>query len=164
MKEELKAKLANRREIILIIFCFLAYTISYISRYSYNSNVNQIIEYYSISKAEFGLVSTLFFAGYGAGQFINAFLCRKYNKRIVIPIALTISSILNLVLFFQPPFIIYKFLWLINGLTLSTLWPTLLQILSEHISSKNTKISVIIMASSDNDSLLISNLGIFFER
>ncbi|MCQ2796675.1 MAG: MFS transporter [Bacilli bacterium] len=142
-----KTKVSNKREVILIIFCFLAYTISYISRYSYNANVNQIIEYYSITRAEFGLVGTLFFAGYGAGQFINAFLCRKYNKRLIIPIALIISSILNLVLFFRPPFFIYKYLWLINGLTLSTLWPTLLQILSEHISRKNTKISVIIMST-----------------
>lgn len=143
-----RAKLSDKREVVLIIFCFLAYTISYISRYSYNANVNQIIEYYSITRAEFGLVGTLFFAGYGAGQFINAFLCRKYNKRLIIPIALIISSILNLVLFFRPPFFIYKYLWLINGLTLSTLWPTLLQILSEHISRKNTKISVIIMSIS----------------
>ncbi|MCQ2795439.1 MAG: MFS transporter [Bacilli bacterium] len=141
-----KAELSNKREIILIIFCFLAYTISYICRYSYNANVNQIILYYGIDKTQFGLVGTLFFAAYGTGQFINAFLCKKYNKRIIIPIALTISSILNLVLFFQPPFFIYKYLWLINGLTLSMLWPTLLQTLSEHISSRNTKLSVIIMS------------------
>ncbi|MCQ2792462.1 MAG: MFS transporter [Bacilli bacterium] len=140
-------KLSSKREIALIIFCFLAYTISYITRYSYNANVNQIIEYYSIDKAQFGLVGTLFFAAYGTGQFINAFLCRKYNKRIIIPIALTISSALNLVLFFQPPFVIYKYLWLINGLTLSMLWPTLLQILAEHISTKNMKFSVIIMST-----------------
>lgn len=141
-----ETKLSNKREIILIIFCFLAYTISYITRYSYNANVNQIIEYYSIDKAQFGLVGTLFFAAYGAGQFINAFLCRKYNKRIIIPIALTISASLNLVLFFQPPFVIYKYLWFVNGMTLSMLWPTLLQILSEHISARNTKLSVIVMS------------------
>lgn len=142
-----KLKLSNKREIILIIFCFLAYTISYITRYSYNANVNQIIEFYSIDKAEFGLVGTLFFGAYGVGQFVNAFLCRKYHKRIIIPIALTISATLNLVLFFQPPFFIYKYLWLINGMILSTLWPTLLQILSEHISPKNTKLSVIVMST-----------------
>lgn len=141
-------KLSNRREVILIIFCFLAYTISYISRYSYNANVNPIIEHYSIDKAEFGLVGTLFFAAYGVGQFVNAFLCRKYNKRLIIPIALTISASLNFVLFFQPPFFIYKYLWLVNGMTLSMLWPTLLQTLSEHITSRNTKLSVIVMSIS----------------
>ena len=141
-----EAKISNRREIILIILCFLAYTISYISRYSYNANVNPIIEYYSIDKAQFGLVGTLFFAAYGVGQFVNAFLCRKYNKRIIIPIALTISAALNLVLFFRPPFFIYKYLWLINGFALSMLWPTLLQTLAEHISARNVKLSVIIMS------------------
>lgn len=141
-----KKKSLFNKEILLIIFCFLAYTISYVTRYSYNANVNPIIDFYSIDKTQFGIVGTCFFAAYGVGQFLNAFLCKKYNKRIIIPLALSLSSLLNLTLFFQPPFEIYKYLWLINGAILSILWPTLIQILAENISQKYLKLSVIMMS------------------
>lgn len=153
----------NKKEIILIIFAFLVYAISYVGRYSYNSNVNAITEYYHISSAEFGLAGTLFFAAYGIGQFVNAALCKKYNKRLLIPISLAISAVLNLVLFFQPDFRVYKYMWLINGASLSILWPTLYETISKNIGKKNIKKAIVIVSASlATGTLIVYGLSALF--
>ena len=46
-------------------------------------------------------------------------------EKIVIPAALFLSAALNLTVFFQPPFAAIKYLWLINGICQSVLWPSL---------------------------------------
>ena len=45
----------------LIWLCCFVYTLAYIGRYSYNANINLIMNEYSTSHADAGLVTTFFF-------------------------------------------------------------------------------------------------------
>ena len=83
----------------LIFLCWLVYFISYVSRYSYNSNMNPIMSEFGIDKATAGLVATFYYFAYGAGQIINGLLCKRYNKRIMISASLLVSSIVNILFF-----------------------------------------------------------------
>ena len=159
----------NKREKILIILTFLVYGISYVSRYTYNSSVNAITSYYNITSAEFGLVGTCFFAMYGIGQFVNGILCKRYNKRIVMPVSLMISAVLNFILFFQPDFRVYKYLWFINGASLSLLWSSLSETVSKYVSKQNINKAIVALSASlaagtvivYSLSALFSELGIY---
>ena len=81
---------------LIIIMCWLVYSLAYLGRFSYNANITLIIEDYGVNKAQAGLVATFFFFAYGIGQVINGILSSKYNKKLIFPIALTISSLINL--------------------------------------------------------------------
>ena len=132
---------ANRikKQKLLILLCFLVYSFAYAGRYSYSANIAPIIDFYGVNKETAGLVNTFFFISYGVGQLLNAFLCRLYPKRYVISGALLISATINLLLFFLPPFAYIKYLWMINGICQSVLWPSLILIIGETIEPCLTK-------------------------
>ena len=138
----------RKKQWLLILLCCLAYSFAYAGRYSYNANIAPIMEFYGVSRAEAGLVSTFFFFAYGAGQFFHAVFCKFYPKRLVIPGVLILSAAINLILFFRPPFAVIKYLWLLNGICQSLLWPTLVLTLSEVLEESMMKRAVLTMSFS----------------
>ena len=129
-------KAAKRAAMRLIWLCWLAYTCSYIGKVNYAANINQVMNYYSVDHADAGLVSTFLFFSYGVGQFLNGFLCKKYNLKWMIFGSLMVSGSINLAVAVTPNFEIVKYLWLINGLSLSVLWPCIIRLLSESLPKR----------------------------
>jgi len=131
-----------------ILLCWFAYTTAYLGRFSYSSNINPIIEDLGINHATAGLVTTLFFIAYGAGQLVNGMLCRRYNKRVVIALSLILAAICNIIFYVGIPFEYVKYLWLINGLVQSTIWSTMIYLLSITLEKKDLKKAIVFMTSS----------------
>jgi len=127
----------SRRDVsLLILLCWVVYTCSYIGKLNYAANINQVMSYYSITHAEAGLVSTLFFFSYGIGQVVNGIWCKKYNIKWIVFISVAVSGASNLIIAISESFEIIKYLWVINGFSLSILWPCLIRLLSETVSSE----------------------------
>ncbi|MCM1225563.1 MAG: MFS transporter [Lachnospiraceae bacterium] len=137
----------NKKQKLLLFLCWLLYFTSQLGRYSYSSNITHIMDKYSVSHASAGLVTTFFFISYGVGQLVNAFLCKKYNKRWVLSGALIISSLINLAVFLGIGFEYIKYLWLINGLVQSVLWASLILTLSEHLNKEHLGRASLIMST-----------------
>ena len=138
----------RKKQWLLIILCCLAYSCAYAGRYSYNANIAPIMAFYNVTRADAGLVSTFFFFAYGVGQLFHAVFCKFYPKRYVIPGVLVLSAAINLALFFQPPFAVIKYLWLLNGICQSLLWPTLILTLGETLDGAMMKRAVLTMSFS----------------
>ena len=136
----------SQKQMLLIVLCCLVYSFAYASSYSYNANIAPIMDFYGVSRAEAGLVSTFFFFAYGVFQLLHAIFCKFYNQKVMVGAALLISAAVNLVLFFQPPFWAIKFLWLLNGICHSALWPVLVLTLSETLEKSMIKRAVFIMS------------------
>ena len=131
----------------IIVFCWLIYSLAYLGRYSYNANITLIIDSYGVTKAQAGLVATFFFFAYGIGQVVNGILSSRYNKKLLFPAALIISSVINLAVFFGVPFFAIKYLWLINGFVQSCLWPGVISVISKTIDDKHMKRALLILSS-----------------
>lgn len=100
-----------------------------------------------MAHAESGSVGTAFFFAYGAGQIINGLLCKKYNVKYTIFLALIVSAVCNFTLTIITDFAWLKIVWLINGAALSFLWSLLIRFLSETLDSKYTSKAVVIMGT-----------------
>ena len=150
---------SKRKQQILIVVCCMVYGFAYAGRYGYNANIAPIMEFYGVTRAEAGLVSTCFFFAYGAMQLVHGILCRFYPKKIVIPAALFLSAALNLTVFFQPPFAAIKYLWLINGICQSVLWPSLVLTLGETLEPGMMKQAVFVISLATMFGTLISYGG-----
>lgn len=122
---------------LLIWLCWLMYTVSYFGKVNYSANIAQMVDAFHITKAEAGLAQTFFFFAYGVGQVLNGLLCKKYNIKWTVFASLVISATLNFVVGITPAFWIVKWLWLVNGLVLSTLWPLLIRALSEFVAKRS---------------------------
>lgn len=139
--------MTKRREIFLIIICWLSYTLAQLGRYSYGSNVTLIMDKFAVEHATASLPATLFFFAYGVGQIFVGLFCHKFNRKLLVVSALIISGIINLVIFFGAPFLTMKYLWLLNGFAQANLWPVLLLILRENISPEMIGATGIVMAT-----------------
>ena len=131
----------------LIFLCWLAYATSYIGKLSYSANINRIGDAFDVSYASAGMVSTLFFFVYGAGQIVNGFLCKKYNIKLVIAASLSICALMNLLVALTDNFDIIKYLWLINGAAMSFLWTSLISLLSETLDSSDIPRATVAMGT-----------------
>ena len=137
-----------KKQKILIILCCLVYGFAYAGRYSYSANIDPLKLYYGITNEAAGSVSTFFFISYGVGQLLNALFCKYYPKRYVITGALWVSAVINLSLFFLPAFEYVKYLWLLNGVCQSVLWPSLMLTIGEVVDPSLTKRAVLTMSFS----------------
>lgn len=137
----------NPKEIWLIIICWIAYVFAQIGRYSYGSNVTLIIDKFGVEHAEASLPATLFFFAYGIGQILVGIFCHKFNRKMLIVTALMLSGVINLVVFFGAPFLIIKYLWLLNGFVQANLWPVMLLVLRENLSDKRISTACVVMAT-----------------
>lgn len=136
----------KRKQQILIVIACLVYSFAYTGRYSYNANIAPIMAFYNVTRAEAGLTATFFFFAYGAGQLIHAIFCRFYPRKYIIPGVLGVSAILNIAVFCGVPFGAIKYLWLLNGICQSVLWPTLVLVLSDTMDSVMMKRAVFAMS------------------
>ena len=148
IKEEVvETSLSNKKQIAIIVICWISYVLALLGRYSYSSNVTLIMEKFSVEHAVASLPATLFFFAYGLGQILVGFVCHRYNRRLLIIIALVTSGIINVIIYAGIEFNIIKYLWLLNGLAQANLWPVFLLILRENISKKNIGIVTVVMAT-----------------
>lgn len=133
-----------KKQKTLIFLCWLLYTMSYVGRYSYKSN---IVNFNISDTAITGLVMSFFYGAYGIGQIFNGLFCSKYNKRIVLPLVCMVSALCNLAVGIGAQFVYIKYLWLVNGICLSVLWSSLILTLSENLDEKYLKISILVMST-----------------
>lgn len=131
----------------LIFLVWLMYTTSYLGKVNYSANITQIMDFYNVTKSEAGVVPTFLFFSYGIGQVVNGLLCRKYNMKWMIFTGLLVSSVVNLIIAVSTNFAIIKWLWLINGFSLSILWPTLIRLVSETVSKKELSRCAVVLGT-----------------
>ncbi len=158
---------AKRRNALLLLMCFLVYTISYIGKYSYSTNIQNVITDLQISKSYAGYVSSAFFFCYGAGQAINGFLCEKLNSKWTVSIALLVSAFITFLMFFLKNIIAMSILWGVNGLVLSVLWCHCIKLLATIRDEKYIVRSVTVMSATLPAGIVIaygcSTLFTFFD-
>ena len=131
----------------LIFLAWLVYSCSYIGKLSYNANITPITEAFAISNGEAGKVSSFFFFAYGIGQVINGFMCRRYNIKYTVFTCLTVSSAINLSIPFITYFPLVKYLWLLNGVSMSFLWTILIRLLSETLPKRDISKAIVVMGT-----------------
>jgi OPA family glycerol-3-phosphate transporter-like MFS transporter len=138
----------KKSSMALIWLCWLVYSCSYVGKVNFNANINLLQEYFQISDySKIGIVGSLFFFAYGIGQVLNGLWCKKYNIKWIIFISMMVSGTINLIIPLLPGFGPIKYLWVINGFSLSILWPTLIRLLSESLSKKYMAKASIIMGT-----------------
>ena len=117
----------------LIILCWLIYAFSYVGKVNYAASINQVMANFGVAKAEAGLVSSFFFFAYGVGQILNGIFCKRYNLKFMISASLLVSAVANVTVALIPvsAFGVVKIVWLINGIAMSVLWPSLIRLITE---------------------------------
>lgn len=131
----------------LIFLCWFIYTMAQVARYSYSSNTSIFIEKYGLKEDVAGSPASFYFFAYGAGQIITGLLCKKYNVRYVVSVALIVSALCNFLLFLQIDFVYIKYIWAVNGFAQANFWPLLMLTLGNNIEEKYRSATGIVMST-----------------
>ena len=148
--------MTKKQQNLLIFMCWALYVSAYLGRYSYTANIVPIISAFGKTKTETGLISSMFFFAYGAGQIINGLLCKYYNTKYMLFGSLIVSSIINVAIFLGVPFVAYKYLWLVNGLAQSILWSSLIMTLSKNLDEHHIKKAILVMSTTTSVGVFLS--------
>ena len=140
----------------MIVMCWVLYVSAYLGRYSYNTNILPLSLFYGESQDQVALATTFFFFAYGAGQIVNGILCKHYNIKYVLSIAVMISALINLSVFLGIPFAYVKYLWLLNGIVQSVLWSGMMRTLSASIAKESIGKAIIAMSTTSGAGTLLS--------
>jgi sugar phosphate permease len=134
------------RYVLLIILCFLTYTATYVGKYSYAANINYVIDHFTVSLSDAGLVETCLFIAYGAGQILNGIFCRFYNVKWSIFGGLALIFSLNFIIPFVP-FSAYAPLWALMGVGASFLWTSLVRLMSDNLPGDLLDAAILVMSA-----------------
>lgn len=139
--------LNNKKSNFLIFLCWAAYTFAYVARLNYSASMVEILSQLGTTKEAAGTVSSFFFFAYGAGQFINGILSKKYNTKYSVTIALSGSCVINIAMTFCRGIDTMKYLWLFNGVFQSILWSSLIKTLSDNLADNKLSKAVMVMST-----------------
>lgn len=133
MKEDFMKK--KQKEIF--IFCWIAYACVYLGRTNISVALPYIQNQFHFTKAEVGLIGSVFFWVYGIGQLINGYIGDKISSKLLIFMGLFIAGISNLFFGLSSSLIIMILFWGLNGYFQSMVWGPITRILSSWFPFKD---------------------------
>jgi len=125
----------------IFILCWIAYAIAYLCRNNLSIALPIMSDSLGFTKAQLGLLGSLFFWVYGIGQLINGSIGDKIPTVPFISLGLLVSGIMNISLGLSENIVIMCIIWGVNGYFLSMLWGPIMKTLSE-VFSQNVRSQV----------------------
>lgn len=117
---------------VLFWACWAAYFSTYLGRLNFSASLSEIIVSEGFAKSAAGLIGTLFFLSYGAGQLLSGFLGDKLSPRMFVFTGLVGSGACNLLMAVSHTATLMAGVWCVNGLFQSFVWSPMLRLLVEH--------------------------------
>lgn len=130
----MKEKSLEKWQIRIFALCWIAYAFAYFGRVNLAVAIPDIQKAFGWSKAQVGLIGTLFFWIYGTGQLINGNIGDRISSRNLIFVGLLVAGLSNFLFGLSSTFIIMIILWSFNGYFQSTLWGPMAKTLSSWFS------------------------------
>lgn len=143
------SKLTEKKQInALIILCAVVYFVSYITRLNYSVVLVEIMNAENLTKTAASLVLTWNAVAYGIGQPISGYLGDKLNPANIIYAGLLTSTAVNMIMPLSGASVpVMTVLWVINGFAQAMMWPPLIKILTNLLSSKDYKRACVTVAT-----------------
>ena len=102
---------------------YVGYAAFYLTRKSFTFLIPQIIEDLHFTKAQIGLLGTVFYITYGASKFLSGVMSDRSNPRYFMAVGLIVTGITNIFFGFSSSLLSLTFFWLINGFFQGWGWP-----------------------------------------
>ncbi len=140
---------------LLIILCCAVYFSSYVMRYSYSVSKVNIMSVTGLSKSSAGLISTALFLSYGTGQIVSGFLGDKLKPHLIILAGIIVGSLSNFIFPLCNSVVYYVAVWTVNGFAQAMLWPPLVKIMSDKLSTQKCSTAIVLVSACANAATVI---------
>ncbi len=131
--EEVKEKYKYWR-IRIMYSMFIGYSLYYLTRKSFTYVMPSIIEELHFTKAQLGVMGTLFAIVYGISKFFSGVWSDQSNPRYFMAIGLIVTGVVNICFGFSSSLWIFIVFWGLNGWFQGFGWPPCVKLLSNWYS------------------------------
>lgn len=121
----------SRRAFSLFALCWALYGCSYLGRQNYSSVMAEMVIEGLMTKSQAGLVNTVFYVFYAAGQLINGMLGDKYSPRWMLFIGSCGAGLCNLLGPLADSYAMILILRALNGYFMAMLWPPIIRVFGQ---------------------------------
>lgn len=132
-------KLGGQTAFLFVALCTAVYFTSYITRINYGAVITEIINAEGISRGDAGLVSTVAFLTYGAGQLLSGYIGDKVSPKMLVAAGLVLTSVCNLLLPFAIGTLQMTVIWGFNGIFQAFFWPPLVKLMATMLDMQTYK-------------------------
>lgn len=130
-------QLTGRNARTFMLLCAMVYFTSYLTRTNYTAVILELTGALGITKSEAGLISTIAFFTYGAGQLVSGFVGDKIYPRRLIAFGLAATSVCNFLMSACGSIAPMAVIWGVNGLCQAMFWPPLVRLMAENLNDDN---------------------------
>ncbi len=144
MKENNQLNLSK----FITFLCLIIYIASYIGRHNYSAALASIIASGTFTKAQAGIIGTVYFAVYGSGQIIFGYVADRVSPYKLISAGLFGSALANFLMTFTGTIPSMTVVWALNGVSQSVLWPGIFYMISNLVNEEYRNKACLVMSVS----------------
>lgn len=119
----------------IVLTAWGTYACYYLGRLNLSIALPALATALAISRAEVGILGTVFFWTYGIGTLVNGELGNILRPRLLVGAGLLLIIVVNIAFSLQTSLLVMAILWAINGVAQSTGWSPLLRVITDHLSA-----------------------------
>lgn len=105
----------NRLRWSVFISSTIGYSLFYVCRLSLSVVKKPMVDAGIVNESELGMIGSALFFAYAIGKLTNGFFADRSNIRRFMATGLLLTALINLALGFAIPFMLFAFLWGLNG-------------------------------------------------
>lgn len=155
MNKKLNDKNAS---LVLLVVCFIAYTLVAFTRNAYTAAIAGIVKDGVFSKTDAGIISSSFNITYSVAQIIGSYYVDRISPFKIFTIGLVGTVISNIVMSMSSSFAVIFIARAFSGIAQFGVWPALLKIVSEYVSSDYRRKAMYIMPLGVTSGTILSYL------
>lgn len=115
---------------------YIGYATFYLTRKSFTFAVPAMIHTLHFTKADIGILGSVFYITYGVSKFLSGIVADKSNPRYFMAVGLIITGIANILFGFSSSIMMLMVFWLINGFFQGWGWPPCARLLTHWYSQR----------------------------
>lgn len=138
----------NKKEKILLIVLYLAYTSIYIARVNLSIASPELVRKSVLDSAQIGMLGSCFFCVYAVGRILNGILSDRHQPWKILTAGLCLTGLSNIFMSFFPPYTAMLLFWITNAYAQSMLWSSVLCVVTAVCRQDSVKKVTSIMVSS----------------
>ena len=140
----------------ITLLCAIVYFVSYFSRKDFAAVMAAMLAQNVLDKSTAGLVGTMLFVFYGAGQLVSGYLGDKIKPKYIIIFGLGLTAVCNLLMPLVPISTLMIPVWGVNGFAQAMMWPPIVKILSCYLShDKYVTASLVVTSAAHISTILL---------
>ncbi len=138
----------HRVQIRMMLLCWLVYAMAYFGRLNLSVALPDLQATFSVGKTEIGLIGTLFFWFYGAGQLLGGALGDRLPVRRLVAFGLASSALCNLLFAITHQLGWLYVIWAFNGIFQSLLWCPIVKTIARWNAPERHSRAVVLVSTS----------------